>query len=321
MTIALDLPDRALVARLALLGVLVLLLVLCAAWLAGRAETERRLAGRIAALGRAAPTGSARRKPAVTASDVLRSIGEVISGTALISEKDRRELERAVAAAGHRPQTVVPVVLGLKVVLLVALPAAAYAVAVWLGASGTNQILLPALGVGAAVFGPNLVLQHLHRRYGKQLRTGLADALDMMVICSKAGLGLESMVERVAVEMAPSNGAIASEFSTLVNELRLLSDRRQALLNLGERTDVEGLRRLGITLAQTLQFGTPLGQALRTLAAEMRHERLTAFEERAARLPALLVLPLTMFILPCLIVLLAGPSFVQLIGTLGRMGS
>lgn len=321
MTLALDLSDPALLPRLALLGALVLLLVLLAAWLAERAETERRLAGRIASLARAGPAVAARRKPALTASGVLRAIGEAISGTALISEKDRRDLERAVAAAGHRPQAVVPVVLGLKVVLLITLPAAAYAVAAWRGVGGMNQILLLALAVGTAILGPNLVLQHLHRRYVKQLRTGLADALDMMVICSEAGLGLESMVERVALEMAPSNGAIASEFSTLANELRLLSDRRQALLNLGERTDVDGLKRLGTTLAQTLQYGTPLGQALRTLAAEMRHERLTAFEERAARLPALLVLPLTMFILPCLIVLLAGPSFVQLIGTLGRMGS
>lgn len=321
MTAVVDVSDPVLVARLAALGLVVVILVVLAAWLAERAETERRLAGRIASLGLATPARPARRKPAVTASGVLRSIGEAISGTALISEKDRRDLERAVAAAGHRPQSVVPVVLGLKVVLLVALPAAAYAVAIWRVMSGMNQILLLALALGAAIFGPNLVLQHLHRRYVKQLRSGLADALDMMVICSEAGLGLESMVERVAVEMAPSNGAIASEFSSLANELRLLSDRRQALLNLGERTDVDGLKRLGTTLAQTLQYGTPLGQALRTLAAEMRHERLTAFEERAARLPALLVLPLTIFILPCLIVLLAGPSFVQLIGMLGRMGS
>ncbi|MDW8444260.1 MAG: type II secretion system F family protein [Acetobacteraceae bacterium] len=321
MTFAPDLADPALVRPFAVLAGLVLLLVLLAAWLAERAEFERRLAGRLASLGRTAAARPARRKPAVTASGVLRAIGEAISGTALISEKDRKELERAVAAAGYRPQAVVPVVLGLKVVLLVALPAAAYAVTVWRDVGGMNHVLLVALAVGAAILGPTVVLRHLHRRYVTQLRTGLADALDLMVICSEAGLGLESMVERVAVEMAPSNGAIASEFSTLANELRLLSDRRQALLNLGERTDVEGLRRLGTTLAQTLQYGTPLGQALRTLAAEMRHERLTAFEERAARLPALLVLPLTMFILPCLIVLLAGPSFVQLIGTLGRMGS
>jgi len=313
--------DAAGLARLAGLALVVSALILLAAWLAERAETERRLAGRLAGLGRAGPAPRARRRPLMTASGALRAIGEAISGTALISDKDRHDLERAVAAAGYRPQTVVPVVLGLKVVLLVALPAAAYAATLWRGVGGLHQILLVGIAVGAAVLGPSLALKHLHRRYVKQLRVGLPDTLDLMVICSEAGLGLESMVERVAVEMAPSNGAIASEFSTLANELRLLSDRRQALLNLGERTKVEGLKRLGTTLAQTLQYGTPLGQALRTLAAEMRHERLTAFEERAARLPALLVLPLTLFILPCLIVLLAGPSFVQLIGVLGRMGS
>lgn len=314
-----ELSGRDVVATVAALGASVLVLVLLAAWLSARDSLERRLAGRVASLGKGGGR-TAQRKAAGPgiASAVLRAIGNALGGSALLSEKDRRDLERSVAAAGYRPANVVPVVIGLKVVLLAAIPAAVYGVTVLRGMGGIQQIGLVGLGLVVGMLGPNWALGWMHKRYVKQIRAGLADTLDLMVICAEAGLGLESMVERVALEMGPSNGPIASEFATLSNELRLLSDRRQALLNLGERTDVAGLRRLATTLAQTIQYGTPLGQALRTLSAEMRHERLIEFEEKAARLPALLVLPLTLFILPCLVLLLAGPSFVQLIASFNR---
>ncbi|WP_439579399.1 type II secretion system F family protein [Elioraea sp.] len=314
-----DISGRNALAVGAAIGVAVLALVLLAAWLSARDSVERRLAGRVASVVKgASPTAPRRSAGSGIVSGILRTIGNALGGSALLSEKDRQDLERSVAAAGYRPQSVVPIVIGLKVVLLIAIPAALYGITVLRGMTGIKQIGLVGLGLVVGMLGPNMALGWMHKRYVRQIRVGLADTLDLMVICAEAGLGLESMVERVALEMAPSNGPIASEFVTLSNELRLLSDRRQALLNLGERTDVVGLRRLATTLAQTIQYGTPLGQALRTLSSEMRHERLVEFEEKAARLPALLVLPLTLFILPCLVLLLAGPSFVQLIGSFNR---
>ncbi|WP_019015318.1 type II secretion system F family protein [Elioraea tepidiphila] len=314
-----EISGRNAIALATAIGIAVLGLILLAAWLSARDSLERRLAGRIASVGRgAAQTGPRRMQGAGLISGLLRAIGNALGGSALLSDKDRRDLERSVAAAGYRPQQVVPLVIGLKVVLLLAIPAATYGITELHGTTGFRQTMLVAGGLLVGMLGPNWVLGWMHKRYVKQLRMGLADTLDLMVICAEAGLGLESMVERVALEMGPSNPPIATEFTTLSNELRLLSDRRQALLNLGERTDVQGLRRLATTLAQTIQYGTPLGQALRTLSAEMRHERLIEFEEKAAKLPALLVLPLTLFILPCLVLLLAGPSFVQLIGSFNR---
>ena len=96
-----------------------------------------------------------------------------------------------------------------------------------------------------------------------------------------------------------------------------LPDRRIALANLAERTGQPGLKRLAGTIAQTLKYGTPLSQGLRTLAAEMRNERMIQFEERAGKLPALLVLPMILFILPCLFIILMGQPVSQLIGALG----
>jgi len=123
----------------------------------------------------------------------------------------------------------------------------------------------------------------------------------------------------VAEEMNKSNRAVAVEFSLFTHEMRIMPDRRIALANLAERTGQPALKRLAGTLAQTLKYGTPLSQGLRTLAAEMRNERMIQFEERASRLPALLVMPMIFFILPCLFIILMGQPVSQLMGTLGSL--
>jgi tight adherence protein C len=102
-------------------------------------------------------------------------------------------------------------------------------------------------------------------------------------------------------------------------EMRVMPDRRIALANLAERTGQPALKRLAGTISQTMKYGTPLGQGLRTLAAEMRTERMTQFEERAGRLPALLTLPMIVFILPCLFIVIMGQPVSQIMGALGNM--
>jgi tight adherence protein C len=101
--------------------------------------------------------------------------------------------------------------------------------------------------------------------------------------------------------------------------MRVFPDRKVALANLAERTGQPALKRLAGTLAQTLKYGTPLSQGLRTLAAEMRNERMIQFEERAGKLPALLVVPMIVFILPCLFIVLMGQPVSQLLGALGNL--
>nr|WP_282572042.1 type II secretion system F family protein [Roseomonas acroporae] len=175
-----------------------------------------------------------------------------------------------------------------------------------------------ALAAGVGLLAPDLVLRSVRTRHRKAVAKGLPDALDLLVICAEAGLPLEAAVERVAGEMEQASPAIAAELSLTAIELRILSDRRTALVNMGERTGLEALRRLGGTLAQTLQYGTPLSQALRVLAAELRHEALMVFEARAARLPALLTLPTIIFILPCLFLVVGGPAMLRVLDLFGR---
>ena len=151
---------------------------------------------------------------------------------------------------------------------------------------------MPCVSLVVAMMLPNWVIALIRRPYQQALRRGIPDALDLLVVCAEAGLGLESAVERVAQEMRQSNRPVGVEFSLLTHEMRILPDRRIALTNLAERTGQPALKRLAGTIAQTLKYGTPLSQGLRTLAAEMRNERMIQFEERAGKLPALLVMPM-----------------------------
>src|SRR5208337_4205534 len=124
---------------------------------------------------------------------------------------------------------------------------------------------------------------------------GMPDALDMMVICGQAGLGLEASVERVGAEIRFAHPAVAEALTRTAHEMPVNADPRSALLNLGRRTGLASMRRLAGVLIQSIQYGTPLTQALRTLSAEQRQEMLARFEGRAAKLPVLLTLPMIVF--------------------------
>jgi tight adherence protein C len=287
-----------------------------AATLLARAAEERDLAGRMRAVTRPAERGAAKAggSPSLKAA-LLRPIlrlGEALRGTAVVAEKDIAEFQRAVAAAGFDARRAVPVFIGVKAVMLVMLPLLAIAGVVMLDARPIRAVLVVFGALVLAVFGPNWFLGMLRRPFQDRLRKGLPDALDLMVVAAEAGLGLESSLDRVAREMAESNPAIALELSIVVQELRMMPDRRLVLERLGERTGLEGFKRLGSTLSQTLRYGTPLAQALRVLASEMRQERMMRIEEKTIRLPALLVGPLILFILPALFIALVGPSVLEL---------
>jgi tight adherence protein C len=296
------------------------LAVLAAALLARGAE-ERDLASRMRAVVRPLERGAGERsKPGLGAAalrPVLR-LGEMLRDSAIISEKDISEFQQAVAATGLDARRAVPALIGAKAVLFVLLPLLAFACVVLLEVELIQGAMLVAGALVLAVFGPNWVIGTLRRPFRNKLRKGLPDALDLLVVAAEAGLGLESALDRVAREMAGSNRAIALELNIVVQEMRMLPDRRMALERMGERTDIEGFKRLGATLSQTLRYGTPLAQALRVLSNEMRQERMLRIEEKAIRLPALLVGPLILFILPALFIALIGPSVLEIGKTLGN---
>ncbi len=242
----------------------------------------------------------------------LRKLGEALRNTALVSPKDIEEFQLSIAAAGLNARAAIPVFIGVKAVLLIGLPLLGVLYGIVNGMEGPKIAIAALVGIFFSVFGPNLFLTYLKRKHQESLRKGLPDALDLLVVTAEAGLGIETALDRVAREMENTNRPIAISFMVLVQELRMLPDRRQALERFAQRTDFEGFRRLAGTLAQTLKYGTPLAQALRVLAAEMRNDRMIRIEEKAIRLPALLVIPLILFIMPAVFIALVGPSVIEL---------
>ncbi|HTV44562.1 MAG TPA: type II secretion system F family protein [Stellaceae bacterium] len=178
---------------------------------------------------------------------------------------------------------------------------------------------VPALAaVALGVYAPKLYLTNAAGKRAKQLQLALPDGLDLMVICAEAGLSLDATLIRVSRELAASWPELAEEFAITAAELTFLPDRRLAFDNLNNRTDSDAIRAVVNTLQQTAKFGTPLAQSLRILSIESRTARMTRAEEKAARLPAMLTVPMIVFILPTLFIVLLGPAAIGIMDMFSR---
>jgi len=178
---------------------------------------------------------------------------------------------------------------------------------------------LPAIvAVLLGFYAPRIYLRNAADKRAKQLQLALPDGLDLMVICAEAGLSLDATLVRVSRELGNTWPELAEEFAITAAELTFLPERRMAFDNLNARTDSDGIRGVVNTLQQTAKFGTPLAQSLRVLAAEMRTARMTRAEEKAARLPALLTIPMMIFILPTLFIVLLGPAGINVMDTFSK---
>jgi tight adherence protein C len=174
--------------------------------------------------------------------------------------------------------------------------------------------LRPVVLVAIVVFGflaPDLYLSNVAARRQRALQRSLPDGLDLLVICAEAGLSLDAALQRVADEMAVSAPELADEFMVTTGEFNLLPERRLALLNLAKRADLPAIRAVVTTLIQTERYGTPLAHSLRVLSGEFREQRMLQAEEKAARLPATLTVPMIVFILPTLFIVLIGPAILD----------
>jgi tight adherence protein C len=161
-------------------------------------------------------------------------------------------------------------------------------------------------------FAPKIYLTNLAGKRAKRLQLALPDGLDLMVICAEAGLSLDATLLRVSRELAASWPELAEELAITAAELTFLPDRRAAFDNLNNRTNSDAIRAVVNTLQQTAKFGTPLAQSLRVLSVESRAARMTRAEEKAARLPAMLTVPMIVFILPTLFIVLLGPAAINI---------
>ena len=155
---------------------------------------------------------------------------------------------------------------------------------------------------------PDLFVQNKRTKRTDAIRKGLPDALDLLVICAEAGLTVDAAFSRVARELGRAYPELGEEFALTSIELGFLTERRQAFENLAYRVDLESVKGVVTTMIQTEKYGTLLASALRVLSAEFRNERMMRAEEKAARLPAIMTVPLILFILPVLFVVILGPA-------------
>ncbi|ANC86389.1 pilus assembly protein TadC [Sphingomonas melonis TY] len=155
---------------------------------------------------------------------------------------------------------------------------------------------------------PDIYLKNAITKRTDAIRKGLPDALDLLVICAEAGLTVDAAFHRVAKELGRAYPELGDEFTLTAIELGFLTERRQAFENLATRVELDAIKGVVTTMIQTEKYGTPLASALRVLSAEFRNERMMRAEEKAARLPAIMTIPLILFILPTLFIVILGPA-------------
>ncbi|WGF89212.1 type II secretion system F family protein [Marinivivus vitaminiproducens] len=286
---------------------------LAAAWLAllptgTVAVRARGLAKRRQSLRRDALSNRTSRRDRIQAQSFMR---RAVTRLDLLRSSHAASVNRVLASAGLRGQEALVAYLFAKLALPVLGLAAAGCLHLGLTPFELSGLGGLALGLGLvllAAYAPDLVLRNMAQRRATALVRSLPDGLDLMVICAEAGLSLDAALSRVAREIHAASPELADELALTAVELNFLPERRRALANLGERTGTAGLKAMVGTLIQTEKFGTPLAHALRVLAQEMRTERMMQAEEKAARLPAILTIPMVLFILPPLFIVLLGPA-------------
>lgn len=265
-------------------------------------------------------TASKRRGPQVS-----RSVGvakRTVERLKLMRGQTAAQAAKKLVQAGFRSNDAVAVYLFAKLCLpLVCGIGAVFALYVLDLYSLQDQMKL-VVSCGAVLAGfylPELYIKNITQKRRESLIKALPDMLDLMVICTEAGSSLDATLGRVANEIRPSSPEMADEVELTGIELGFLPDRRQALENFCDRTGIKHIDALVSTLIQTEKYVTPLAQSLRVLARELRDERLMAAEAKAARLPATLMVPMVIFILPVLFIVLIGPGALNILDGLSSL--
>jgi tight adherence protein C len=249
-------------------------------------------------------------------SPILRAIsamGMGIARSGLLNRQTLGEMTATLESGGFRGGRGLGLFIGAKLLFALILPVITYTLARHFFANHLYWLVGGFAGFVLGMLIPDKIVGSLRARHLAAVSAGVPDALDMLVICSDAGLALEAGLNRVAAEMSVLNPAMSQELNQTSRELQIGSDMRKAMESLGQRTGLDTLKRLASTLSQSLQYGTPLTDALRALSAELRQEALIAFEERAGRLPTLMTVPMILFILPCVFLIVAGPAIINVL--------
>ncbi len=253
-----------------------------------------------------------KRQSLVRKNDTTDRIKETLQGMKVLQESQVKQVQQKLAQAGFRNKEWAVAVIFARMVLPVVLGFATVVLVYWSNTfpewGSFKRFGAFAIAVIAGYKAADLYIGSRISARTKEIRKGLPDALDLLVICAEAGLTVDAAFNRVAKELGRAYPELGDEFALTSIELSFLTERRQAFENLAYRVDLESVKGVVTTMIQTERYGTPLASALRVLSAEFRNERMMRAEEKAARLPAIMTVPLILFILPVLFIAILGPA-------------
>jgi len=266
-----------------------------------------------------------KRQSLVRRNDTTDKMTQALGSLKMLQDSQIKVIEQKLAQAGIRKREWAVAVVLARLVLPIVLGGLAALViyyANYFPAWGSfKRFMVFAGAVGLGYKGPDIYLSNLIQKRTDAIRKGLPDALDLLVICAEAGLTVDASFERVARELGRAYPELGDEFSMTSIELSFLTERRQAFENLAFRVNLDAVRGVVTTMIQTERYGTPLASALRVLSAEFRNERMMRAEEKAARLPAIMTIPLILFILPVLFIVIIGPAACSIADAFSHGGS
>lgn len=233
-----------------------------------------------------------------------------------LSQSEQRLVILLFSKFGVPARLAAPAFIGVRLAAALGLGALMMIGTGHIAAFAASWLLRFLAAIGGMIAGwilPAVFLGVWGRQRTKAVALGLPDALELLVVCVEAGLSLEDGLHRVSEELAESQPALADELAVTWAEINILPSRAQALANLAERVDDPGVRSVVGMLSQSLRLGTPLAQSFRTGAIEMRNDQMTHLEERASKLPALLTIPVMLFIMPTIFLIIGGPAVLRII--------
>ena len=257
-------------------------------------------------------TATAKKRQSLTRkSDTTEKVKEQLGRMKVLQDSQVREMQQKLAWAGYRNHEVAVILIALRAILPIIVGGFAfvmlYIVEIYPDWE-MKRVGALALVIFLAYKGPEIFLKNKATKRTDAIRKGLPDALDLLVICAEAGLTVDAAFNRVAKELGRAYPELGDEFALTAIELSFLNERKKAFDNLAFRVNLEAVKGVVTTMVQTERYGTPLASALRVLSAEFRNERMMRAEEKAARLPAIMTVPLIMFILPVLFIVILGPA-------------
>lgn len=257
-------------------------------------------------------TASAKKRQSlVRKSDKTEKVRDTLSNMKVLQQSQVDLMAQKLAWAGFRNKELAVYVIGLRMILPIVLGIVGFVLLYVLEIKPDWQ-MKRVMAMGALVFGgykgPEIYLKNIAKKRTDAIRKGLPDALDLLVICAEAGLTVDAAFNRVAKELGRAYPELGDEFALTAIELSFLNERKKAFDNLAYRVDLDSVKGVVTTMVQTEKYGTPLASALRVLSGEFRNERMMRAEEKAARLPAIMTVPLILFILPVLFIVILGPA-------------